>query len=251
MILIPAIDLKGGKCVRLRQGRMDDATIFSEDPVAMAEHWRAQGCRRLHIVDLDGAFAGEPRNKALIQDMVAAMGEIPVQVGGGIRSRDVVAAYLDAGVDGIIVGTKAIEDPGFLAEMAHAYPQKIWFGLDARDGMVATDGWDKTSALAASDLACAAADLPIAGVVYTDIARDGMMTGLNVEATFALARACGIAVIASGGVTTVDDLAVLKAAFAGSEELLFGAITGRAIYEGSLDLAAGQGLLDREADAHA
>ena len=244
MILIPAIDLKEGKCVRLRQGRMDDATVFSEDPVAMAAHWRKQGARRLHIVDLDGAFAGEPRNRELIQRMVAAMGDIPVQVGGGIRNQAVIEAYMQAGVAGVIVGTKAIEDPQFLADMARAYPHQVWLGLDARNGQVATEGWDKTSALLATDLAGAAAELPVAGVVYTDIERDGMMSGLNVPATFELARASGLPVVASGGVTSLDDLTALKEAFQGHENLLFGAITGRAIYEGTLDLAAGQALLD-------
>ena len=230
--------------MRLRQGRMDDATVFSEDPVAMALHWREQGCRRLHIVDLDGAFAGEPRNRELIQRMVNAMGDVPVQVGGGIRSQSVIEAYVQAGVEGVIVGTKAIADPQFLVEMAHAYPQRIWFGLDARDGKVATDGWDKTSTQLATDLACAAARLPIAGVVYTDIERDGMMSGLNVAATLELATAANVPVVASGGVTTLEDLAGLKTACAAHPELLFGAITGRAIYEGTLDLAAGQTLLD-------
>ena len=244
MLLIPAIDLKEGKCVRLRQGRMDDATVFSDDPVGMAKHWLDQGCRRLHIVDLDGAFAGEPRNRDLIQKMVVAMGDVPVQVGGGIRTREVIDAYVQAGVSGVIVGTKAIEAPEFLAQMAVAYPQKVWFGLDARDGKVATDGWDKTSSLSATDLALAAAALPLAGVVYTDIDRDGMMSGLNVESTLALAVDSGLPVVASGGVTTLEDLSTLKAAFRGHESLLFGAITGRAIYEGSLDVAAGQALLD-------
>jgi phosphoribosylformimino-5-aminoimidazole carboxamide ribotide isomerase len=243
VILIPAIDLKEGKCVRLRQGRMDDATVFSEDPVAMAAHWRNQGAQRLHIVDLDGAFAGEPQNRDLIKAMVSAMGDVPVQVGGGIRSAEVIDAYMQAGVSAVIVGTKAIAEPQFLADMANAYPQQVWFGLDARNGQVATDGWDKTSTLLAVDLACAAAALPVAGVVYTDIERDGMMSGLNVEATVSLAQTSGLPVVASGGVTSLEDLAALKAAFAGHEALLFGAITGRAIYEGTLDLAAGQALL--------
>lgn len=244
MLLIPAIDLKQGKCVRLRQGRMDEATVFSDDPVAMACHWRDLGARRLHIVDLDGAFAGEPRNLALIEQMVVAMGTVPVQVGGGIRTAAVVQAYLGSGVAGVIVGTKAVEDPQFLAEMATSYPQQIWLGLDARDGRVATEGWDKTSALLASDLACAAAALPIAGIVYTDIERDGMLSGVNVAATLHLAQSCGLPVIASGGVSTEADLSALKQAFVEDRQLLFGAITGRAIYEGTLDLASGQALLD-------
>ena len=244
MLLIPAIDLKEGQCVRLRQGRMDDATVFSKDPVAMAAHWREQGARRLHIVDLDGAFAGEPRNRSLIEQMVAVMGGVPVQVGGGIRSMDVIKAYVEAGVSGVIVGTKAIQEPEFLAEAANVFPEKIWFGLDARDGLVATEGWDQTSTLKAVDLARQASQWPVAGVVYTDIERDGMMSGLNVEATHALALASNLPVVASGGVTTLADLEALKEAFVGHESLLFGAITGRAIYEGTLDVAAGQALLD-------
>ncbi|MEM9621860.1 MAG: 1-(5-phosphoribosyl)-5-[(5-phosphoribosylamino)methylideneamino]imidazole-4-carboxamide isomerase [Pseudomonadota bacterium] len=244
MLLIPAIDLKEGKCVRLRQGRMDDATVFSDDPVAMAVHWREQGGRRLHIVDLDGAFAGQPKNRELIHNMVQAMGDVPVQVGGGVRSLEIVEAYVEAGVAGVIVGTKAIEDPDFLAQAARQFPHQIIFGLDARNGLVATDGWDKTSTVTATELAQAAAELPLAGIVYTDIDRDGMMEGLNVPATFDLARDSGVPVIASGGVTTLDDLTELKAAFVDHPQLLIGAITGRAIYEGTLDVAAGQALFD-------
>ena len=245
MLLIPAIDLKQGKCVRLRQGRMDDATVFSDDPVAMAQHWRQQGARRLHIVDLDGAFAGVPKNQALVESMVQAMGDIPVQVGGGIRTEAIVQAYLEAGVQQVIIGTQAIESPDFLQAMAERYPQRILLGLDARDGLVATEGWDNTSTTTAVEVAQAAATLPIAGVVYTDINRDGMMSGLNVDATLALAQACKLPVIASGGVTKLDDLSALKTAFAAAPELLFGAITGRAIYEGTLDVAQGQALLDQ------
>ncbi len=244
MILIPAIDLKEGKCVRLRQGRMDDATVFSDDPVAMASHWRAQGARRLHVVDLDGAFAGTPKNRNLIERMVEAMGDVPVQVGGGIRSLDMVDAYLGAGVDAVIVGTRAVEDPEFLRAVATAHPNRVLFGLDARDGKVATDGWDNTSTQSAVALASSAAELPLAGVVYTDIERDGMMSGLNVAATRELAENAGLAVIASGGVTSLADLDALKTAFSDRPELLLGAITGRAIYEGTLELPAGQALLD-------
>lgn len=244
MILIPAIDLKEGQCVRLRQGRMDDSTVFSSDPVAMAEHWKAQGARRLHIVDLDGAFAGIPRNGELIRDMVSAMGHVPVQVGGGIRTEQIIEAYLDAGVQGLILGTKAVEEPAFLHEMARRYPGKMILGLDARGGRVATEGWDKDAGITALDFVQGLAELPLAGIVYTDIDRDGMMQGLNVEATLALAKAAGLPVIASGGVTQLTDLAALKAAFASTPELLFGAITGRAIYEGTLDVAEGQALLD-------
>jgi phosphoribosylformimino-5-aminoimidazole carboxamide ribotide isomerase len=244
VLLIPAIDLKDGQCVRLRQGRMDDATVFSEDPVAMAAHWRDQGARRLHIVDLDGAFAGQPKNRDLIEQMVAVMGAVPVQVGGGIRTMETIAAYLDVGVSAAIIGTKAIEDPEFLQSTAAAFPGKIILGLDARSGKVATQGWDETSSVDAIDLAIKVRALALAGIVYTDIDRDGMMSGLNVPATATLARNSGVAVIASGGVTTLQDLTELKEGFADIPELLLGAITGRAIYEGSLDLAAGQALLD-------
>jgi len=244
VILIPAIDLKEGQCVRLRQGRMDDSTVFSSDPVAMAAHWKSQGARRLHVVDLDGAFAGVPRNGDLIRDMVAVMGDVPVQVGGGIRSQQIIDAYLEAGVQGLILGTKAINEPDFLQTMARQYPNKIILGLDARGGIIAIEGWDKDAGLRALDFVQDLAGLPLAGIVYTDIDRDGMMQGLNVQATLALAQAAGIPVIASGGVTELADLAALKTAFAESPKLLMGAITGRAIYEGTLNVAEGQALLD-------
>jgi phosphoribosylformimino-5-aminoimidazole carboxamide ribotide isomerase len=223
---------------------MDDSTVFSKDPVAMALHWKSQGARRLHIVDLDGAFAGVPRNGELIRDMVSAMGNVPVQVGGGIRTQQIIDAYLEAGVQGLILGTKAVEEPAFLQNMARQYPGKIILGLDARGGVVATEGWDKDAGITALEFVQGLAELPLAGIVYTDIDRDGMMQGLNVEATLALAKAAGLPVIASGGVTELTDLEGLKTAFADSPELLFGAITGRAIYEGTLDVGQGQALLD-------
>ena len=230
--------------MRLRQGRMDDSTVFSSDPVAMAEHWKAQGARRLHIVDLDGAFAGVPRNGDLIRQMVSAMGDVPVQIGGGIRSQSIIEAYLDAGVQGLIMGTKAVNDPDFLRSMATAYPGNILLGLDARSGVVATEGWDKETGIDAQDFVRDLSDLPLAGIVYTDIDRDGMMQGLNVTSTLALAKAAQLPVVASGGVTALGDLQALKKAFAEDTTLLMGAITGRAIYEGTLDVAAGQALLD-------
>ena len=244
MLLIPAIDLKDGSCVRLRQGRMNDATVYSDDPVAMAQHWVAQGGRRIHIVDLDGAFAGEPRNRELIQNVVSAIGDVPVQVGGGIRSEAVVESYLEAGVSCVIVGTKAVEEPEFLARIAMQFPQQVMLGLDARSGRVATDGWDNTSGQLAIDLAIAASELPVAGIVYTDIDRDGMLQGLNVESTLSLAVDSKVPVVASGGVTNMKDLELLKTAFAEHSDLLIGAITGRAIYEGTLDVTQGQALLD-------
>ena len=244
MLLIPAIDLKDGQCVRLRQGRMDDSTVFSSDPVAMAAHWKDQGARRLHIVDLDGAFAGVPRNGDLIREMVAVMGDVPVQVGGGIRTEAIIEAYLDAGVQGLILGTKAVNQPDFLRAMARAYAGKILLGLDARGGVVATEGWDKETGIQALDFVRDITALPLAGIVYTDIDRDGMMQGLNVASTLALAKAAQLPVVASGGVTELADLQALKDAFVEDTALLLGAITGRAIYEGTLDVAAGQALLD-------
>ena len=244
MLLIPAIDLKDGQCVRLRQGRMDDSTVFSSDPVAMAAHWKDQGARRLHIVDLDGAFAGVPRNGDLIREMVAVMGDVPVQVGGGIRTEAIIEAYLDAGVQGLILGTKAVNEPDFLRAMARVYAGKILLGLDARGGVVATEGWDKETGIQALDFVRDITELPLAGIVYTDIDRDGMMQGLNVASTLALAKAAQLPVVASGGVTELADLQALKDAFVEDTALLLGAITGRAIYEGTLDVAAGQALLD-------
>ena len=245
MLLIPAIDLKDGKCVRLKQGRMSDVTVFSDDPVAMARHWADQGCRRLHLVDLDGAFAGEPRNRDIIAAITRELSGVPVQVGGGIRSEAVIEAYLDAGIAQVIVGTRAIEEPEFLERIARDYPQRVILGLDARDGRLATAGWDETSSRTAVDFARWAGRLDIAAIVYTDIDRDGMLTGVNAAATVALAEAAGVPVIASGGVSDLQDLEALLAAFAPSSGRLLGAITGRAIYAGSLDFRAGQALLDQ------
>lgn len=244
MLLIPAIDLKDGKCVRLKQGRMSDVTVFSDDPVAMARHWAEQGCRRLHLVDLDGAFAGEPRNRELVAAISAALPEIPVQVGGGIRSEAVIDAYLQAGVAQVIVGTRAIEEPAFLESICTAFPGRIILGLDARDGQLATAGWDATSSRDAVEFARWAGALNLAAIVYTDIHRDGMLSGVNVPATVTLAEAAGVPVIASGGVADLDDLGALKEAFANSSGELLGAITGRAIYAGTLDFRRGQALLD-------
>ncbi len=244
MLLIPAIDLKDGKCVRLRQGRMSDTTVFSDDPVAMARRWADAGCRRLHLVDLDGAFAGEPRNRDLIAAITAALPDVPVQVGGGIRSEAVMEGYFAAGVSQVIVGTRAIEEPAFLEHVAGRYPDRVILGLDARAGRLATAGWDETSSRLAVDFARWAGGLDIHAVVYTDIERDGMLSGVNVEATVAVAEAAGVPVIASGGISNLDDLRALTRAFGGSTGILMGAITGRAIYSGSLDFAAGQALLD-------
>jgi phosphoribosylformimino-5-aminoimidazole carboxamide ribotide isomerase len=244
VLLIPAIDLKDGKCVRLKQGRMSDVTVFSDDPVAMARHWAEQGCRRLHLVDLDGAFAGEPRNRDVIAAITRDLAGVPVQVGGGIRSERVIDAYLEAGIAEVIVGTRAIEEPAFLERIAAAYPRRVILGLDARGGQLATAGWDETSTRSALEFARWAGTLDIAAIVYTDIDRDGMLTGVNAAATVALAEASGVPVIASGGVADLADLQMLIDAFADSSGTLFGAITGRAIYVGSLDFRAGQALLD-------
>jgi phosphoribosylformimino-5-aminoimidazole carboxamide ribotide isomerase len=247
MLLIPAIDLKDGRCVRLKQGRMDDVTVFSDDPVATARHWAEQGCRRLHLVDLDGAVAGTPRNQEVIHAITAALGDIPVQVGGGIRDEATIAAYLDAGIAQAIVGTRAVEDPEFLARAADRFPGKLILGLDARDGYLAVAGWGETSVVEAVGFAGEASALPLAAIVYTDIARDGMLTGVNVPATVRLAEATTLPVIASGGITSLDDIGALMAAFAGSAGTLMGAITGRAIYSGTLEFRAGQALFDRPA----
>jgi phosphoribosylformimino-5-aminoimidazole carboxamide ribotide isomerase len=199
----------------------------------------------MHLVDLDGAFAGQPRNKDIIGAITRALGPIPVQVGGGIRDRETIEAYLQVGIAAVIVGTKAIQDPAFLTEVARAYPQQVILGLDARNGQVATHGWDTTSDKSAIDLAVQAADLPIAGIVYTDIDRDGMLTGVNVQATLDLAEASGVPVIASGGVSDLADVQALAEASRTRNVELIGAITGQAIYAGTLDFAAGQALLDQ------
>ncbi|MHB1515576.1 MAG: 1-(5-phosphoribosyl)-5-[(5-phosphoribosylamino)methylideneamino]imidazole-4-carboxamide isomerase [Acidiferrobacteraceae bacterium] len=240
MLLIPAIDLKDGKCVRLRQGRMEDDTVFSDDPLAIASRWVQAGARRLHIVDLNGAFAGKPVNAEVVHEIARTCG-IPVQVGGGIRSGETIQAYLDAGVRYVILGTKAVNMPHFVGDMCAEFPGHILVGLDARDGKVATDGWSKLSGHDVVDLARRYQDDGVEAIVYTDIGRDGMMTGVNVEATRRLADAISIPVIASGGITNLDDIRGL----CGIEEVgVIGAITGRAIYEGRLDFAEAQQVAD-------
>ncbi len=240
MLIIPAIDLKDGNCVRLRQGRMEDDTLFSTDPVAMARHWQEQGARYLHLVDLNGAFAGEPVNREIIREIVSAL-DIPCQLGGGIRDLKTVAAYLDLGLDRVILGTVAVENPALVREAARDFPGRVCVGLDARNGFVATRGWAAETGVRALDLARDFADCGVAAIIYTDILRDGMQTGVNLDETRALAEAIPIPVIASGGIATLDDIrALLPLEKAG----VTAAITGRALYAGSLDLKAAQTLAD-------
>lgn len=242
MLLIPAIDLKDGHCVRLRQGEMDDVTVFSEDPAAMARHWLDAGARRLHLVDLNGAFAGKPKNGAAIRAITDEVGEdIPVQLGGGIRDLDTIEHYLDNGITYVIIGTAAVKNPGFLSDACTAFPGHIIVGLDAKEGKVAVDGWSKLTGHDVIDLARKFEDYGVEGVIYTDIGRDGMLSGVNIDATVRLAQALRIPVIASGGITDLSDIDALCAV---EDEGVIGAITGRAIYEGTLDFAQAQARAD-------
>ena len=236
MLIIPAIDLKDGHCVRLEQGRMETATVFSKEPGKAAAQWAGKGARRLHVVDLNGAVAGKPRNEAAVKAIIAALdSDIPVQLGGGIRDLDTIERYLDDGVSYVIIGTAAVKNPGFLHEACDAFPGHIIVGLDAKDGKVATDGWSKLTGHDIVDLAKRFQDYGVEAVIYTDIGRDGMMTGVNIEATVRLAQALTVPVIASGGLNSIDDV---KALMAVESEGITGCITGRAIYEGKLDFAA-------------
>ncbi|PWV64690.1 1-(5-phosphoribosyl)-5-[(5-phosphoribosylamino)methylideneamino]imidazole-4-carboxamide isomerase [Plasticicumulans acidivorans] len=241
MLLIPAIDLKDGKCVRLRQGRMEDSTVFSDDPVAMARRWFEAGARRLHLVDLNGAFAGKPQNAEVIRHIADALPDLPIQVGGGIRSEETIETYLDAGVQYVIIGTKAVQEPHFIADVCMTFPGHIMVGLDAKDGKVAIDGWSKLSKHNVVDLAQRFERDGVEAIIYTDIGRDGMMQGVNVEATVRLAQAVSIPVIASGGVTDMNDIRALCAV---ESEGVAGSILGRALYEGTLDLAEAQAYVD-------
>lgn len=231
MLLIPAIDLKEGKCVRLRQGRMEDDTVFSDDPVAIAGRWIDDGATRLHLVDLDGAFAGVPRNGEVIHAIRAAYPNVELQVGGGIRDEETIQGYLNAGVDFVIIGTKAVSAPHFVSDIAAEFPNHIIVGLDARNGKVAIDGWSKLSHHDVIDLAQKFEDDGVEAIIYTDISRDGMMQGVNIEATSLLARSIKIPVIASGGIHNLDDIRALGTIVGDG---VMGAITGRAIYEGTL-----------------
>lgn len=243
MLMIPAIDLKDGQCVRLRQGEMGDATVYGSDPVEMAARWVEQGARRLHLVDLNGAFDGKPVNGEAVMAIAKAYPDLPIQIGGGIRSLDTIEQYLDAGVNYVIIGTKAVKEPAFVTEACKAFPGAVIVGLDARNGLVATDGWAEVSDIQATELAKRYEQDGVSSIVYTDIARDGMMQGVNIDATVAMAQASGLKVIASGGVTNMDDIRALKAV---ADAGILGAITGRAIYEGELDLAEAQRYCDGE-----
>lgn len=243
MLIIPAIDLKDGACVRLRQGRMEDSTVFSDDPVAMAAKWVEAGCRRLHLVDLNGAFAGEPVNGEAVKAIAKTFPDLPIQIGGGIRDFKTIESYLKAGVSHLIIGTKAVKEPEFVTEACKEFPGHIIVGLDAKDGLVATDGWAEVSNIQATELAKRFEQDGVSSIVYTDINRDGMMQGVNVEATVNMAKASSIPVIASGGITNMDDIRALqKVSSAG----ILGAITGRAIYEGTLDVKEAQSYCDEE-----
>src|SRR5512139_597692 len=212
MLIIPAIDLKDGQCVRLKQGLMEQATVFSDSPAEMARHWVAQGARRLHLVDLNGAFAGKPKNESAIKAILKVVGDdIPVQIGGGIRDLDTIERYLDDGISYVIIGTAAVKNPGFLHDACGAFPGHIIVGLDARDGKVATDGWSKLTGHDVLDLALKFEDYGVEAVLYTDIGRDGMLSGVNVEATVRLARALRVPVIASGGFASIADVEQLCA----------------------------------------
>jgi phosphoribosylformimino-5-aminoimidazole carboxamide ribotide isomerase len=243
MLIIPAIDLKDGRCVRLQQGDMASATVFSDDPAAMAGHWVGLGARRLHIVDLNGAVAGRPRNEKSIRAIITAVGDgAPIQLGGGIRDLDTIEGYLDAGVTYVIIGTAAVKNPGFLSDACYAFPGHIIAGLDAKDGKVAVEGWSKMTGHDVVDLAKKYEDYGVEALIYTDIGRDGMLTGVNVEATLKLAQAIRIPIIASGGLNSVSDV---KAVCNLAPEGVVGAIAGRALYEGKLDFKQAQAAADK------
>lgn len=232
--LYPAIDLKGGQVVRLRRGEMDQATVYAEDPAQQAAAFRVQGFDWVHVVDLDGAFAGRPANAEAVRAILASVPGLPVQLGGGIRDMQTAEAWLEAGVARIILGSAAVKDPDFARAACKAFPGRVALGLDARDGYVATEGWAETSDVTARDLAARFADAGAAAIIFTDISRDGMLTGVNVALTAELARAVPVPVIASGGLASVADIVALKAAGAG----IAGAILGRALYDGRVEPAA-------------
>ena len=230
--------------MRLKQGDMKTATVFSDDPVAMAKHWTAQGARRLHVVDLNGAIAGRPKNDKVIRDMIAAVGDkTQIQLGGGIRDLDAIEAYIDAGVTYVIIGTAAVKNPGFLSDACYAFPGHVIAGLDAKDGKVAVEGWSKLTGHDVVDLAKKYEEYGVESIIYTDIGRDGMLTGINIEATLKLAQALKTPLIASGGLNSVQDVEAICARLV--PEGVIGAIAGRALYEGKLDLRAAQAAADK------
>ncbi|MDK4529375.1 1-(5-phosphoribosyl)-5-[(5-phosphoribosylamino)methylideneamino]imidazole-4-carboxamide isomerase [Kingella kingae] len=242
MQLIPAIDLKNGQCVRLKQGLMEQATVFSDSPAQMAAHWHQQGARRLHLVDLDGAFAGEPKNFPAIKEILAAVAQhIPVQLGGGIRDLQTIEKYLSLGLNDVIIGTAAVKNPAFVREACREFAGHIIVGLDAKGGMVAIDGWATVTEHHVIDLIKQFEEDGVNSIIYTDIGCDGMMSGVNIEATVKLAQAVNIPIIASGGLTNLDDVRALCAV---AKQGLAGAIIGRAIYEGSIQFAQAQQLAD-------
>ena len=230
--------------MRLKQGDMKTATVFSEDPVAMAKHWAAQGARRLHVVDLNGAIAGRPKNDKVIREMIAAVGDtMPIQLGGGIRDLDAIEAYIDAGVTYVIIGTAAVKNPGFLSDACYAFPGHVIAGLDAKDGKVAVEGWSKMTGHDVVDLAKKFEEYGVEAIIYTDIGRDGMMTGINIEATLKLAQALKTPIIASGGLNSLKDIEAICARLV--PEGIIGAIAGRALYEGKIELKAAQAAADK------
>jgi phosphoribosylformimino-5-aminoimidazole carboxamide ribotide isomerase len=244
VLVIPAIDLKDGRCVRLKQGDMSTATVFSDDPVAMARHWTAQGAKRLHIVDLNGAIAGRPKNEKVIREMIATVGDkAEIQLGGGIRDLDAIESYIDAGVTYVVVGTAAVKNPGFLSDACYAFPGHVIAGLDAKDGKVAVEGWSKMTGHDVVDLAKKFEEYGVEAIIYTDIGRDGMMSGVNIEATLKLAKALKTPLIASGGLNSVQDVEAICARLV--PEGVIGAIAGRALYEGKLDLKSAQAAADK------
>ena len=241
MLIIPAIDLKDGQCVRLRQGVMEDSTVFSDDPNEMATKWVGEGARRLHLVDLNGAFEGKPVNAECVNEITKTFPNLPVQIGGGIRDIKIANTYIEAGVSYLIIGTMAVTHPEFISELCREFPGRIIVGLDANNGLVATDGWAKQTDINVVELSKKYEQDGVSSIVYTDIARDGMMQGVNVKATADLAKETTIPIIASGGITNLDDIAaLLKNAHHG----IIGAITGRAIYEGMLDFNDAQTMSD-------
>src|SRR5205809_5840940 len=244
MLIIPALDIKDGHCVRLKQGKMRDATVFSEDPVGMAKHWKSEGARRLHLVDLNGAAAGKPKNESVIRAILQQLGDSPpVQLGGGIRDLDTIEHYLDLGVGYIIIGTAAVKNPGFLQDACTAFSGHIIVALDAKDGKVAVEGWSKMTGHDVVDLAKKFEEYGVEAIIYTDIGRDGMMSGVNIEATLKLAQALKTPIIASGGLNSVQDIETICAKLV--PEGIIGAIAGRALYEGKLDLKAAQAAADK------